>query len=300
MNSPSCQIKCKEYDNLKAKQNYERLIVIQKKHLDQNKDKEYAVNIQLEELRRGYETTKNENVILQDNLETQNKLWKIWLDKFDANPAKVDSTPKSNEEPVKQPEDDEALLIEDDDNLEGNEDVTDQIFEEYMKNVRKSSFKRTSPAEESVPVNGKSFTCGKCTFKTGEENRLKEHMKNAHSQNLRNGNNGPKIGFNSGQNRNKLQFCHYWNNLGSCHFESKNGRPCKFEHKTAPTCSFDGSCNRKFCMYVHKKQNLDFLANAPRNFGPPMMQMPHWGAPPPWMKQKTELKTTKRGGGGSF
>ena len=94
------------------------------------KDKEYAVNIQLEELRRGYQTPKSENSKLQDNLKTQNKLWKIWLYKFDANPAQVDSTPKSKHKSVKQTDDDEALLIEDDDNLEGNEDVTDQMFQE--------------------------------------------------------------------------------------------------------------------------------------------------------------------------
>ena len=153
-----------------------------------------------------------------------------------------------------------------------------------MKNFKKSSFKRTSPTEESLPVNGSMFTCGKCTFKTGTQKRMKEHIDNAHKvpQNIPNIN--TKTGDTERRSQN-LPYCHNWNNKGSCNFETRTGRPCKFLHKTAPICSFDGICDRKFCMYVHQNQNMAFLAKAPQNAGPPMMQNTYWGAPPPWMNQ---------------
>ena len=62
-NPSSCQNKCKEYETLEAshtllKENYERLIEINKKFQTVSKDKEVALDIQLEDLRRGYEKTK--------------------------------------------------------------------------------------------------------------------------------------------------------------------------------------------------------------------------------------------------
>ena len=77
-----CSKKCKEYDLLEQsykalKENYERLVTLTKKEKEQIKDKEYAMEIQIEELRNGFERVKGENVKLQDNLDTQNKLWKM-------------------------------------------------------------------------------------------------------------------------------------------------------------------------------------------------------------------------------
>ena len=80
------------------------------------------------------------------------------------------------------------------------------------------------------------------------------------------------------QSKNRLQFCHFWNNLGTCSYERKNGRPCKFKHKTAPRCNFDRNCNRKFCMFVHRNQNMSFLANPQMNFQPQYQGNP-WGKP---------------------
>ena len=36
------------------------------------------------------------------------------------------------------------------------------------------------------------------------------------------------------------KFCHNYNNLGKC-----DTKECKFLHKQAPVCKFDGNCNRK-------------------------------------------------------
>ena len=61
----------------------------------------------------------------------------------------------------------------------------------------------------------------------------------------------------------RVKYCHYWSNYGSCHFVSRTGRPCKFKHEKAPTCQFDGKCDRKMCMYTHMKQNVSFLLKTP-------------------------------------
>ena len=65
------------------KENYERLITINKNLQAQAKDKEYAQDVLISELRTNYDATKTENIKLKDDLETQNKLWKIWLERFD-------------------------------------------------------------------------------------------------------------------------------------------------------------------------------------------------------------------------
>ena len=51
------------------------------------------------------------------------------------------------------------------------------------------------------------------------------------------------------------KFCHFYSNFGKCNFEVETGAKCKFTHKKAPNCKFDGNCNRKKCMYSHYKQN---------------------------------------------
>ena len=61
------------------KENYERLITINKNLQDQAKDRGYAQDVLMAEVRNNYDSVKAENVKLNDNLETQNKLWKIYL-----------------------------------------------------------------------------------------------------------------------------------------------------------------------------------------------------------------------------
>ena len=47
------------------------------------------------------------------------------------------------------------------------------------------------------------------------------------------------------------KFCHNYNNFGKC-----DTKECKFLHKQAPVCKFDGNCNRKKCMFRHLNQNV--------------------------------------------
>ena len=191
------------------------------------------------------------------------------------------------------------MLIEDGDEIpdsnaeEEEKDDTEIIFQRFLDNKKKPGFKRTSPLEQPEQVNVNNYACTKCTFKAKDSNRLDEHMKNAHKAS------GPRRENNHGETKGRIQYCHFWNNVGTCHFESKNGRPCKFEHKTAPRCNFDGQCNRKLCMYAHNTQNLSFLANAQRNFRSPIGQRNQWGTQSgqsqPWVQQRGGARR-QRGG----
>ena len=129
--------------------------------------------------------------------------------------------------------------------------------EKAIQNLKKSGFRRTNPAGQAEPQRLKEFKCITCNFVAKDEKQFKEHLKFKHTA-------GNKEVLNN--RRQKLQFCHYWNNYGNCTFESRNGRPCRFEHKNAPRRKFDGNCDRKFCMFMHKNQNLSFLLNAQPNF----------------------------------
>ena len=240
------------------KENYERLIQLNKKSETSQKDRELALETQNEELRIGYEKVKAENIKLQDNLDTQNKLWKIWIQNFETNKIEVDKEQKSDKKSGNNKENDEIAIIEEegiDNDIDDEE--TELIFQNYLQNLKKSGFRRTNPGEQAEPQRMKSLKCIACNFIARDDNEFKEHLKFKHTVDIREKMN------KKGQN---LKFCHYWNNYGNCTFESRNGRPCKFQHKNAPRCKFDGNCDRKFCMFVHKNQNMSFLLNAQPKF----------------------------------
>ena len=143
--------------------------------------------------------------------------------------------------------DEEILLVEDDDNVDedsGNLDETEMIFQQFLKN-QNEQFQTSQLEAENAP---EKLSCRICNFKTNTKISLHQHVQSVHEINR----------------HRRVQFCHFWNNFGTCNFEEKRGVPCKFEHKPAPTCNFDGECTRKRCMYSHKKQNMSFLASQQR------------------------------------
>ena len=238
------------------KENYERLSQIHKKSEANKKDREHALEAQNEELKLGYEKVKAENIKLHDNLDTQNKLWKIWMKNFGDNSIQNSKEQNKKAENIK--EDDEILLIEDEDTQEDVDDEeTERIFQKYLKNLKESGFRRNSPVEEAQKLKNRTLKCITCNFLAKDRNQFNDHLKLKHTAGTRE---------NSGMKAQKMQYCHHWNNYGNCTFESRNGRPCKFEHKVAPRCKFDGKCDRKFCMFVHKNQNMTFLLNSQPNF----------------------------------
>ena len=220
--SQPCEKKCEKYDELHSKydmlkENYERLILINKKLQLNSKDKEYALEIQMEELRSGYEKTKKENVKFQDNLETQNKLWKMWILKFEEQPKEVNSKPTNPpENVVRHDTDDEILLVEDEEDImssndkeTADDDETELIFETYIKNLKETGFRRTNPAqqpEQSKPEtqNKKKFVCITCNFTAKDSNNLKEHLRTNHTAK-----NVKEISEKKNEKQTKTQYCHY-------------------------------------------------------------------------------------------
>ena len=252
-----------ENDFKELRENYERLIAINKRLNEQTKDKEYALEVNIEEFRNGYEQAKAENIKLKDNLETQNKLWKIWLEKFDGTQNREIINAETSENLTsKVDNDDEILLIEDEDDTEGDE--TDFIYQQYLNNQKQSGHAAKTIVEEEVK-------CNICSFTAKSKFKLREHIANIHKE-------------KSQRRPNVIQYCHFWNNTGSCSYEAKNGKPCKFAHQKALICKFDGVCGRKRCMYSHQRQNQPFLAPPPGVFSHPFMNQPYnsmWIPPPP-------------------
>ena len=248
---------------------------------------------------------KAENVKLQDNLDTQNKLWKVWIEKIDNNAE--GKTSNSKKVHLKEPSDEDVLLIEDENHDEVNDtedEITEEIFKRFMINAAQTRFKRTSPAEEPVPVfvQNSKYNCAQSGFEANGNRKLNEHINNVHSQRPRTA----TTKQNSVTPGKRKQFCHYWNNFGSCHFEAKNGRPCKFNHERAPLCRFDGKCDRKMCMFTHRTQNVNFLSNPPKNFQYAFPQRGQWGTPSPWMNQQNQvspwetMRNQRRGNNGQY
>ena len=166
----------------------------------------------MEELRTAYEQTKAENIKLNDNLETQNKLWKVWLQKVDKDETeekdKVEEVIRVDIHPN---ESDNNGDDEEDCTNSEEEDVSARIFQKVMNKNKQTSFDRTSPSSKANPPK-KAHACDKCTYTSKELGKLNDHKKNTH---------GKKKEEEIKGGRNKKQYCHFWNN-GKCTFETKN------------------------------------------------------------------------------
>ena len=239
------------------------MISITKKEKDQAKDKEYAMNVQIEELRNGFERIKAENIKLEDNLDTQNKLWKMWIVKSENKDNKL--TVKSDNKEVAADIDDEILLAEDDDIHDiqevSEDDEVERIYQRYLINQQKT------------------FKCKECSFTSNTEEDLGKHIHFKHRS-------APKRSHEVHRTESKQLYCHYWNNFGSCQFELKTGRTCKFAHKSAPQCKVDGKCTRKLCMFTHRNQNVAFLANPQTNQQTNNFQQRWTQQPNPWSQPR--------------
>ena len=121
--------------------------------------------------------------------------------------------------------------------------------------------------------------CKKCNYKATTNQRLDEHYVNAHSKKIeesrvKDHNTRPHTatGNEQSQNRRSRQYCHYWNNYGSCNFQEQTGRECKYEHAKAPQCKYQADCDRKKGTFSHSNQNMNFVGQGSRKFQPPPPQ----------------------------
>ena len=242
------------------------------------------------ELRTKYDTEKAENIKLNDSLETQHKLWKVWLLKMEdkevspppvtersthIEPDKEDEPGEEDEPSEEEGNDEEVEIIDEKKDNSKEIEENDAIYQRFIQN-KKRGFKRTSPTTNSVPNNVQHLKCKECGYNANDEGSLNDHITRTHKI-TRRSDAREQEGIKDNKGQKSILYCHFWNNFGSCKYEEKNGSPCKFAQKQAPRCNFDGKCTRKACMFSHKNQNTDFLGNSQRGFRPPPQQ-----AQQPW------------------
>ena len=97
--------------------------------------------------------------------------------------------------------------------------------------IRDKNFKLKSDLEKHILQchdSVKKFNCDKCGKTFALKWRLQKHQK-IHTEN-------------------KLQKCHYYNNMKICPFEEIG---CMFEHSLSESCKFGKECNKKLCSFQH-------------------------------------------------
>jgi hypothetical protein len=243
-----------ENNDLKRKlrileENYDRLMNMFQKQQTESKDKALAFKIEVEAATESFRVAKAENEKLREVNETQHKLWKIFLDKFekDENAKKK----KNERESSAQSAADDDIEVVESEEEEHEEFDLENSYQEWLRDTRRRGFKRTSPASGSEK-------------KAGNQEKPEERSGGKTSTRL-----------DDRDNSEQVKYCHNWNNLGKCTF-----RNCRYVHQNAPVCKFDGECRREKCMFSHQKQNMHFLLQQPK---PTQAQMNPWQSViPPW------------------
>jgi len=108
---------------------------------------------------------------------------------------------------------------------EDAEDETELIFQNYLR--RQSGFRRTSPSQQSEPIKRKDSQCDQCDFTSNTLQCLRNHIQNKHGSSNR-----------KRATIEKTIYCHFWNNKGSCDYESRFERPMQICSQKSPNVSF--------------------------------------------------------------
>ena len=145
----------------------------------------------------------------------------------------VDKCLKPNRETEKNTNDEEIQVVEED----SGEDILKNKFKGY---------RRVSPSNKPEGNNFQN--------KTNERNRDQKQSTTRERYN-----------DNNVDDKERVQYCHFFNNNGRCSFAERFGRPCKFSHERAPVCHFDGQCVRPKCMFRHIQDPEHFLEQRQRN-----------------------------------
>ena len=133
------------------------------------------------------------------------------------------------------------------------EEDTDDIDEVDIVRNKNRGYRRVSPTEtsekEKEPVKTNERSC---------------NMNNERARDSSDDKYKPKE---------RVQYCHFFNNAGRCIFEERFGRQCRFAHQPAPICHYDRQCDRPKCMFRHTQQAGDFLEpRFPSGWNPTMRQ----------------------------
>ena len=217
-------------------ESYDRLMALYSKQQNDYKSKVTAYKAELENTYECLRVVKIENEKLREINETQHKLWKIFVEKFDDKEAKTNDDKEATTDRLTKKAGVEEIEIvdEDDDDKE-----TEEAYQEWLVDTRKRGFKRSSPSCPPERIQGKNAGMKSYAEAVAAPSKnIEKQSKNTEKP-----------------DQNFVRYCHNWNNLGKCSYEK-----CRFAHENAPVCSYDGNCTRQKCMFSHKKQNFHFLA----------------------------------------
>ena len=216
--------------------------------------------VELAKVREEFIKEKAEKEHFRVRNELLSNMSKIIVEKC-LNPSTNEKVVKSNDEKSDNPEDD---------------DIT--TFINKMKQNKGSGYRRVSPAEVAE--------------------KQREEGRRTNGNETTNARSATKKATTEAESDVDEDYCHFYNNYSKCLFEENTGRKCKYAHKKAPICSYDGNCERSKCMFQHREQSgkrSDFLGSRKANFQPPnQFNFNPWfspfrrGGPPmpnPWMEQ---------------
>ena len=233
----------------RIKEDFERLQSIFEISKNAAKKDNHEVDIELSTVRDQFKSVKEENIYLKEKNETLFKLSKMALDKVN----------------LKEPGEPILEIVEDQD-----EDGLDALVRSVVDS-KSSGFQRINPTAPAENVNNSS----------NHITNTESHEKVPHK--------APTFTNNLREKSQTTRFCHYFSNFGRCKFEEETGRKCKFIHKKAPTCKFDGRCNREKCMFSHTQnrgqprvQKPSFLKRDYPQWRSPQHPLP---PPPAWILQ---------------
>ena len=208
--------------------------------------------------------TKAENESLKEKVDILFKLGKSYIDNGKRNKENKDNNKNKPHE-----EDDEIKTVEEDKSAEI--DLTEDDLETWTKSKMRG-FRRTTPSIKSTSkntVDNKSTKQRNVSF----DDRFKDKR-----------NDDRRKSSSTEQTPEKIKHCHYFVNFGSCNFECRTGRKCKFEHKEAPPCHFGSGCTREKCQFSHPKSQSGSFLDKRQNSAPPLWQSRSWQSrpqPPP-------------------
>ena len=293
-NRPADDNKTPDDINLKEehrllKNNFERLNALFQETLEELDSVKADFKIKLDEVTEKYREAKIENEELKEKVDILFKLGRGYISKAESLDGK-----NGNQDSGEEAEGNKETVIditEEQDKVDDSESF--QSLSSWQANKYRG-FRRVSPAAPSRPQTPARWpsppvpqtqpltpTTDARTPGTTDTAKAAHHPAETISERLK------RIEKNNPVNdvrRKPMQYCHFYTNFGTCNYEEKTGKKCKFEHVTAPMCQRGMSCNRPKCMYTHPNtggRTEHFLGQRSQNHSPPspwqqVMMMNPW------------------------
>ena len=255
------------------KNNFDRLESMYKDNLEEFDKVKSEYEARLIKANDDYDVVKSENEVLKEKVDVLFKLGRSYIN----NSRKVNKTEHIN---VQAAQEDEIEVLPNEEDADNLEDLQAWSVNKMRGFKRVTPASNPTPKERVPPVNPKTVKVNG----TQERAPAPTPAPAPPTQTTRQDTTATTLTSTATvvENRNEIQYCHYFVNRGSCRFEERTGLKCRFEHSVAPMCTFGSSCTRHKCMYSHPK------LTAPNNtfLGQRVPMMNPWQLPMmnPWMQ----------------